>query len=338
MSNYTQTTFFTPKDSLPITDPNKTIFGAAYDVEFANIGAAMATKLDSVFTNPALISLNITGSATPANGFALPSANTLGFFINSTQVGSLVAATMTMPSYTVTGSTVPVNGIYLPSANTFGIAANTTQVATVSTSGMVLQGAAGGAKGAGTINTTGLFVNGVAAAGSSLYNCVGTTTTTPSTFSTVDTYITPTTFTVGANSMVVGSVFRAVISGTCTSSAANTVVVRFRIGPNGTTADSLQTLSFGSTAATTGTNIPFMLIGTFTVDAIGASASCLCHLTMINSGSNNGIMTTATQISVSTVHNGGFDSTVLNHVGISMSSGAATTSFQIISASMERLA
>lgn len=119
MSNYTQTTFFTPKDSLPITDPNKTIFGAAYDVEFANISASLITKLDATFTNPALISLNITGAATPANGFSLPSANTLGIYSNSTQV------------------------------------------ATIATGGTVFGGATGGAQGAGTINCTGLFVNGI---------------------------------------------------------------------------------------------------------------------------------------------------------------------------------
>jgi hypothetical protein len=51
MSNYTQTTSFGPKDTLPITDPNKTIYGAAYDVEFANIATAIATKYDSSTTN-----------------------------------------------------------------------------------------------------------------------------------------------------------------------------------------------------------------------------------------------------------------------------------------------
>lgn len=47
MSNYVQTTFFTPKDSLPPTNPAKTIFGAAYDVEFGNIQTAIATKADA---------------------------------------------------------------------------------------------------------------------------------------------------------------------------------------------------------------------------------------------------------------------------------------------------
>lgn len=47
MSNYSQTTFFTPKDTLPVNNPAKTIFGAAYDVEFGNISTAIASKADS---------------------------------------------------------------------------------------------------------------------------------------------------------------------------------------------------------------------------------------------------------------------------------------------------
>lgn len=180
MSNYTQTTFFTPKDSLPITDPNKTIFGAAYDVEFANIAAAVATKLDSTFTNPSLLSLNVTGAATPANGISLPSANTLGIYAGSVQVInatatlvtfnvpvslSLGSGIITAGGFNANASAVPANGIYLPSANTLGFAANTTAIGTWATGGMVIGSATGGAKGAGTINATGLFVNGVAAGG-----------------------------------------------------------------------------------------------------------------------------------------------------------------------------
>lgn len=47
MSNYTQTTLFGPKDTLPTNNPAKTIFGAAYDVEFGNIATAISSKRDS---------------------------------------------------------------------------------------------------------------------------------------------------------------------------------------------------------------------------------------------------------------------------------------------------
>lgn len=161
MSNYTQTTFFTPKDSLPITDPNKTIFGAAYDVEYANVATAIASKLDSVFVNPSLTSLNLTSNFVPTNGFNLNAANTIGFSINTAIVATLTATIFTVPALNVTGSTVPANGFYLPSANTLGIAANTTSIATFATGGVVFGGATGGAQGAGSINATGLYVNGV---------------------------------------------------------------------------------------------------------------------------------------------------------------------------------
>lgn len=179
MSNYTQQTFFTPKDTLPITDPNKTIFGAAYDVEFASISSAVATKLDSVFANPALVSLNITSIAAVANGFGLSSANVLGVYANNILVATFASnlitfnvpfsfssvGILTVGGLNVNASALPANGLYLPSANTLGIAINTTQVATIAAGGTVFGGAAGGVQGAGTINATGLFVNGVAVGG-----------------------------------------------------------------------------------------------------------------------------------------------------------------------------
>ena len=47
MSNYTQTTSFTPKDSLTTGNPAKIIKGADFDVEFAAISAAVSSKADS---------------------------------------------------------------------------------------------------------------------------------------------------------------------------------------------------------------------------------------------------------------------------------------------------
>lgn len=47
MSDYTITTDFSPKDSLPENDPEKLILGADLDVEFEAIAAAIATKFDS---------------------------------------------------------------------------------------------------------------------------------------------------------------------------------------------------------------------------------------------------------------------------------------------------
>ena len=47
MSNYTKTTNFTLKDSLPPADPAKVVRGSEFDVEFDNIATAIASKADS---------------------------------------------------------------------------------------------------------------------------------------------------------------------------------------------------------------------------------------------------------------------------------------------------
>ncbi len=60
MSNYTKTTNFTSKDSLPTGDTNKIIRGSEFDTEFNNISTAVTTKAD--LASPAL-----TGTATAVN-------------------------------------------------------------------------------------------------------------------------------------------------------------------------------------------------------------------------------------------------------------------------------
>ena len=46
MSNYTKTTDFAAKDSLPTGDSNKIIRGTEFETEFDNIATAVATKSD----------------------------------------------------------------------------------------------------------------------------------------------------------------------------------------------------------------------------------------------------------------------------------------------------
>lgn len=116
MSNYSQTTFFTPKDTLPPTDPNKTIFGAAYDVEFGNISTAIASKPDNT-TVASFLNVNVTGNSVPANGIYLPSANTLGFASNTTQWGTLNNLGNWVFNTPTSGTTLTIN---VPAA-TFGL-------------------------------------------------------------------------------------------------------------------------------------------------------------------------------------------------------------------------
>lgn len=47
MSDYTITTDFSPKDALPVNDPDKLILGSDLDVEFEAVQVAIATKYDS---------------------------------------------------------------------------------------------------------------------------------------------------------------------------------------------------------------------------------------------------------------------------------------------------
>ena len=66
MSNYTKTTNFTAKDTLPAGDTNKIIRGSEIDTEFDAIATASATKANiasPTFTGTVTIpALNFTGT------------------------------------------------------------------------------------------------------------------------------------------------------------------------------------------------------------------------------------------------------------------------------------
>lgn len=66
MSNYTKTTNFTAKDTLPAGDTNKIIRGSEFDTEFDAIVVASATKANTAsptFTGTVTIpNLNFTGT------------------------------------------------------------------------------------------------------------------------------------------------------------------------------------------------------------------------------------------------------------------------------------
>jgi len=47
VSNYTKTTDFAAKDSLPSGDSNKVVRGSEFETEFDNISTAIATKADT---------------------------------------------------------------------------------------------------------------------------------------------------------------------------------------------------------------------------------------------------------------------------------------------------
>ena len=81
----------------------------------------------------------------------------------STAIASKIDNTSTGESVgnlNFTSATLPVNGLYLSAANSLTVSCNTTKVATFKT-GLVIGAPTGGDQGVGTINVTGLFVNGV---------------------------------------------------------------------------------------------------------------------------------------------------------------------------------
>lgn len=59
MSDYSQTTSFTPKDALTTGDPNKIVRGSEFDTEFSAISTAIATKVDQAATGLSITSKTI---------------------------------------------------------------------------------------------------------------------------------------------------------------------------------------------------------------------------------------------------------------------------------------
>jgi len=70
MSNYTKTTDFAAKDSLPSGDSGKIVRGSEFETEFDNISTAIATKADTAnptFTGTVAIP-NLTFTGTLSTG------------------------------------------------------------------------------------------------------------------------------------------------------------------------------------------------------------------------------------------------------------------------------
>ncbi len=132
MSNYVQTTFFAPKDALLTGNPLKLIKGADVDPEFSAIATAITSKYDATNISSAPVAFNDGTVAAPGITFA--AQTNVGFF----RIGT----------------------------SDLGIAVNGVQVVDFKT-GVIVGAPTGGDKGAGTVNATGLFVNGTALANSS---------------------------------------------------------------------------------------------------------------------------------------------------------------------------
>lgn len=279
------------------------------------LGGTGTYNLSATVTQPTLTTFLLDN-----NSSVLVSADGSRWYQNAT--GGLVAPsgnpaiTITSPLYTL-GNTTDNPNITMVGTGTLTVPSE------------VVGAPTGGPKGAGTVNATGYYINGVpigTPAGS-------TATTTPATITTADTYVTPA-FAIPANTLAAGSTFRITLSGLCTSSVANSVNMRIRIGTAGTIADNAVTSGFGTTAAAAGTNISFSVVFHVVFDAL---TSCLPTQTLMNPTST-GISSIPGVVVTTTSHVGSVVSNVGNFIGVSIVTGAATTSVQIITAIVERLA
>lgn len=101
MSNYTQVTAFTPKDSLASGNPAKVIKGADFDAEFVAISTAIASKADDSTTTTALA-----GKRSVAETVSVIGTNT-NAVVGSTYVLT-ASLTLTLPASPLAGEFVTV--------------------------------------------------------------------------------------------------------------------------------------------------------------------------------------------------------------------------------------
>lgn len=125
-----------------------------------------------------------------------------------------------------------------------------------------------------------------------------------------------------ANQLKVGTVIRATLQGTCTSSAANASTWRVRMGTAGTTSDTAIGTAANSVAAASGTNIPFLCEIVLTVRTIGASAALVGYMELRNTGVTGISAVTVQTVELTPLT---WDSTVANWLSVSYVAAAATT-------------
>jgi len=115
MTNYTKTTNFTAKDSLPTGDSNKIIRGSDFDTEFDNIVTAVATKAN-------------TASPTFTGTVVLPSDTTVGS-VSSTELGYVNGVTSAIQTQldakAPTASPTFTGTVVLPSGTSIGTVTST---------------------------------------------------------------------------------------------------------------------------------------------------------------------------------------------------------------------
>ncbi len=101
MSDYTKTTDFAAKDSLPTGNPSKVVKGTEFDTEFNNIATAISTKLDTTSAITASSTTTFTNKTIEAgvftNGYTeeVVTANTTTAYTIDLANGSVQILTLT---------------------------------------------------------------------------------------------------------------------------------------------------------------------------------------------------------------------------------------------------
>jgi len=167
MSNYTKSTNFTAKDSLPTGDTNKVVRGSEFDTEFNAISVAVATKSDlagPTFTGTATFdgitatgTVNFTGGSVTTN---IDGGTIDGVTIGGSSAGAGTFSSLTATTADINAGTVDntVIGGTTPAAGTFSsLTATTADINGGSIDGAVI----GGSTPAAVSGTTGAFSGAV---------------------------------------------------------------------------------------------------------------------------------------------------------------------------------
>ena len=135
MSNYTKSTNFTAKDSLPTGDTNKVVRGTEFDTEFDAIATAVGTKSDlagPTFTGTATFAnltatgaVNLTG-ATVSNLGTVTTVDINGGTIDGATIGANSASTGNFTTLSINGTAITATGAELNILD--GVTASTAEI------------------------------------------------------------------------------------------------------------------------------------------------------------------------------------------------------------------
>lgn len=136
MANYNQTTFFGPKDSLPLGNPSKLILGTDVDTELANIATAITSKYDASSIAASPIAFQAGTAALPAiyfgtantTGLFQPAANQLGVSVSGTLRGTWSSTGLAITGILSTTGNATVGGA-------LGVTGNSTLTGTLTVNG-----------------------------------------------------------------------------------------------------------------------------------------------------------------------------------------------------------